>query len=225
MIGAVAHDCSPLVLVSTLCAGFLGLAEGLRRLGCIHTEWTRKVAHVATGLVACAFPWLFDGFGSVLLLCGAFAAVLAWSQRAGWLPSVHAVARHSIGAVSFPAAVALVFLLTRGRPGAYVGSVLVLTVSDTLAALVGGAWGRHLYRVMGTVRSLEGSLAFLISAALCILAALLLLTPFGAAACVAWASIAALVATVLEATSPGGSDNLTVPVGTSLVLVGMALLG
>lgn len=211
-----------LLLVGGLCAALLALAEALRRLLGIAAESTRKLVHVSTGLVALAFPWIFASPGSVALLCCVFVGLLGWSQHRGWLGSVHAVARRSAGAAYFPLAVALVFLLTRGRREVYVASILVLALSDALAAVVGGAYGRHRYRVQGGVKSLEGSLAFLLSAILCVHLTLRLMTPLGGAVCAARAVCAAVFGVLLEAASAEGSDNLTVPLGVCLVLSGGA---
>lgn len=209
-----------LLLVGGLCAALLALAEALRRLLRVSANSTRKLVHVSTGLVASAFPWIFTSAGSVVLLCGVFVGLLGWSQRRGWLGSVHAVARRSDGAVYFPLAVALVFLLAVGRPEVYVASILVLTLSDALAAVVGGACGRHRYRVQGSVKSIEGSLAFFLSAIPCVYLTLRFMTPLGGAECAAWAVCAAVFAVLLEAASAEGSDNLTVPLGVCLVLSG-----
>jgi CDP-diglyceride synthetase len=92
--------------------------------------------------------------------------------------------------------------------------MLVLSVSDTLAALVGQALGRHAYRPFGELKTVEGSVAFLASAFVCVLVCLLHWAPLAVAECLVCALAVALVATGVEGISVLGSDNLTVPLGT-----------
>jgi phytol kinase len=125
-----------------------------------------------------------------------------------------------VGALCFPVAVAFVFALTLGRPEVYVASIVVLALSDSLAAIVGRARGRHLYKVPGGSKSIEGSIAFLVSAILSVYLTLRLLSPAADADCAARAFCAAVLATALEAASGRGTDNLTVPLGVCLVLLG-----
>ena len=215
MNALLVHDLGGLALGASLCAAGLTLAEALRRFTRAGPEATRKCAHASTGLAAACFPWLFNSPVSVGLLCGGFLALLAWSRAVGRLASIHGVARRSEGSLYYPFGVALVFLLARGRPAVYVSSLLVLAVSDAAAALL-GARGVHRYDGPGGPKSLEGSLAFFASALPCILVPLAWAVPSGRYAACGLA--AAALATVLEATSPKGSDNLTVPFGTCLFL-------
>lgn len=213
-------DVQRLFLVGALCAGILGLAELWRRRRRVEAEWTRKLVHVLTGLSAAAFPWILPSAVAVALLCGAFAALLAFTRSRGLLASVNGVERRSVGGACYSLAVLLVFLLAHEQRAVYVASILVLAVSDALAALVGKAWGSHPYRAFGDVKSLEGSAAFLASAFPCVLFPLLALTPLGGLECVWTALSVATLATCLEATAPCGSDNLLVPVGSCLALMG-----
>lgn len=219
-MSALGHELAALAVMGGLCGGILAAAE-LLRAGGLGPEATRKLVHVSTGLAAAAFPWTFASPWSVAALCGAFLALVGWTRRRGRLLSVHGVGRRSEGGVSFPAAVAVLFCLTVDRPALYVSSVLVLAFADPMAALVGRALGRRLYRVRGEVKSLEGSLAFLATAFPCVLGPLALMTSLPLRACLLAAFLAALFATACEAVSPAGSDNATVPLGTWLVLAGL----
>ncbi len=228
MSAAAVHDLDSLLLVGLLCAAILALAEALRRLGRVDAESTRKLVHVLMGLTVATFPWVFRSSWSVALLCSSFAGLLEWGRRERRLLSVHGVARASLGAVYYPAAVALVFVLAHHRPWIYLPSILVMTVSDTVAALVGKASGRHVYRVAAGTKSLEGSAAFFISALPCVYVPLRLTAPLTEIDCALAALGTAALAAGLEAVSADGSDNFTVPIGTCFaltLLVATPLLG
>ncbi|HEX7878567.1 MAG TPA: hypothetical protein VF720_04125 [Candidatus Eisenbacteria bacterium] len=99
--------------------------------------------------------------------------------------------------------------------------ILVLAWADAAAAILGRAYGRHSYRVLGATRSWEGSLAFLGFSALAMAAATLVtdlarLVPASTAVGSALFSLPRFLllmvpATIVEAVTPAGLDNLAVP--------------
>ena len=196
----------------------VGIAEMIRRKWNPKTELTRKLVHLSMGAVSVSLPFLFDRPLPVLTLCGLLAISLAITWFLGILPSVHGVKRFTGGVIYYPAAVALLFVLSADRPGFYAASILVLTVCDTLAALVGGTYGRLTYRVQGESKSLEGSLIFFLSALLCIHVPILLLTPIGRAESLLASLLIAILVTLFEALSVGGIDNFIIPYGTYFIL-------
>lgn len=205
--------------VAVVFLAVFGVAELWRRIGNPPAEWTRKLVHVTGGLVSLGLPWLVRSHWTVLALATALGLILLGTRRLGLLPSVHGVARRSEGAVYFPAAIYLVFLLAAERPTLYLISVLTLVVSDALAALVGTTYGRLTYRVERDRRSIEGSVVFFLATFLGVHLPLLLLTDVDRAVSVLVAAQIALLVTILEAVSVDGADNLVVPIGTYLLLL------
>lgn len=199
----------------------IGLAEAWRAWSAPPVEWTRKLVHCGAGLCALPFPWLFNSPWTVLALGAAFAAFLRVTRRCGLLRSIHGTARSTDGDLYYLAGLFLLFLVGRDRHLFYGISLLVLVVSDTLAALIGSAYGRWTYGVGTGCRTVEGSAAFFLSTLLCVGLPLLVFTPLGPVAAVLIAVQTALVATLLEAVSLHGSDNLVAPLGTFCLLVAL----
>jgi dolichol kinase len=187
-------------------------------------EWTRKLVHVGGGLIALFLPWMVHSHWTVLLLGLAFAAILGVTSRRGWLRSVHGVERESEGGLYFPLAIYLVFLLSADQPVFYLVAILVLVLSDALAALVGTAYGRTHYRVETGRRSVEGSVVFFLVTFLGVHLPLLLLADVEPASSVLIAVQIALLVTLLEAITLRGGDNLVVPLATYFLLVKMTPL-
>lgn len=211
-------ELSAVLVVGSLCASILVLAETMHRVFAVEPEWTRKLVHVLMGLTAVAFPWFFGDPRSVLVICGVFGAVLGGSLLRSGLPSVHGVGRRTGGVLWFGLAVVVVFLFAEGRPHLYVTSILVLTLADPAAAMVGRRYGAHPFRIGRDTKTIEGSLAFLLVAVGCLLVALRLTASLGATESIVRAlGIGALLAGI-EAASPAGSDNVTVPLGAFLLL-------
>lgn len=194
------------------------IGETVRRLIPSNTEISRKAVHLLGGLTALSFPYLFSSHWTVLALSASFCAVVLITKRKGILKSVHDVERKSHGGIYYPAAVYLIFLLSSAKPVIYFIAILVMAISDTMAALVGVKYGAVKFDVEGNLKSLEGSIAFFFVTFLCIHLPLLLFSDIGRPESVLIACIIALLVTGFEAISLSGSDNLIVPVGTYFLL-------
>lgn len=207
-----------LMIVAALLT-LLALAEVWRRRRRPPVEWTRKLVHCGAGLIATLFPYLFASVWTLLALGVGLGLFLRITRRAGLLQSVHGVARRSDGDLYYLTALFLLFPLGRIWPVFYLVSLLVLILSDTLAALLGSAYGRCSYPVETSRRSAEGSAVFFMATFLCVHLPLLLLSPLDRLTGVLIALQIALLVTSFEAISLRGSDNLIVPAATFYLLV------
>ena len=198
-------------------------AELLNRLSPSPAEVTRKIVYIGAGQVV-LIAWWLEIPGWVGAIAGVLAAVIAIvSYRFPILPSLESVGRHSYGtlfyAISIGGLVGGFFSL--GQPVFAAIGILVMAWGDVLAALVGQRWGKHPYNVLDSKKSLEGSgtmaiIGFGITSGL-------LTIHFGfSGPIILIAAIVAVVSTGLETFSRWGIDNLTVPVGSSLLAFGLA---
>jgi phytol kinase len=214
--------------------GLIALAEWLRRVFGVRREWTRKLVHVGAGMWVFGALALFDSWQLGVLPFVTFIAGNYLFYRYRIFDSMDEPGG-TLGTVYFAVAMALLFgLLWRpagpiDRAPYAVAGAMALTWGDALAALVGQRFGRHHYRVWGGQRSLEGSAALFIAAVIAMSLALALLpgsslcpaaAPIEPARALAAALLGAGAATLAEASSPHGTDNLSVP----LVAAGAALL-
>ncbi len=207
------------MLAFTAAFALLLASAAAARRGGMHSEWTRKVMHTGMGLATLSFPWLFNETWPVLVLTGAFLVLmtlLRWSPRLRGV--VCGVERVSLGELYFPVAVGGLFWLTRGRPvEEYTVPILVLTLADAVAAVVGLHAGRHKYSTGEGTKSWEGTAAFCATAFLCTCIPLLM-------AGVDWpralliAACVSLIGGIVEATAWQGIDNLLLPFSTLLML-------
>jgi phytol kinase len=217
------RDC--LLIVCILCASraALWLVCWFDRRGAGAAELSRKLLHVAMGLILCPLPWLFDRATPVLALCGVYVALLIARRFLAALDNhvggvIDGVGRRSVGEFLFPIAIAMVFTLARGDRVNYLAPILVLTLADAAAAIIGRRYGMCPYTAPGGQKSLEGSLAFAIVAFASMHLTLLLLGSGGRIESVLVAIIAAMALTIVEALVTGGWDNLLVPVGAWALL-------
>jgi phytol kinase len=219
--------------VLAILGGLLGLLRLCQLVASPQPELMRKLLHVGMGLVAISFPWLFDDSAWPILVLGALsiAGMVALRMVKGLQRSVgtivSGVGRVSLGEIFFPLAIALQWLLylhekdgelANYRVLLYCIPLLLLTLADAAAALVGVNYGKLRYDTSDGVKSTEGSLAFLLCAFVCVHIPLLLGSDTGRAESVFIAVLLALVATMFEAISWGGLDNLLLPLVGHLLL-------
>ncbi len=196
-------------------AFFLAVETAKRILG-VPTEVTRKIAHVGAAIGAACLP-AFVTYGEIALTSGIFVVLLVVSKKYGLFSAVHEVSRDTKGEVYFPVAVGLMALCFPSTVP-YVFGLLVMGISDTAAAAVGGR-ARRRYTLLGSDKSYAGNAAFALST-LCIAACVLgWLAGVPVDRIVPVAAGATVVLTAIEAISPRGTDNLTVPLAAGIVIV------
>ena len=220
---SVAFDIA-LVVASALV--LLAIMGGVKWLGSRFSwrpELQRKGVHVATGLYATCLPFMFTQLWPVLLLLamsGTAMLVLRHPRLAktGIGATLHGVERKSYGELLLAAAIGIVFALSLGKPVLYVLPMAVLTLSDAAAALIGTAYGRHLFAVEAGNKSAEGVAAFFLVTWIVAMVVLLLASDIDRANVVLLSVVIAAFGAIVEADSWRGFDNLFVPVGIHLFL-------
>lgn len=207
-------------------ASFAALIAGLHVLRAARPsdpELLRKLLHIGMGMVSLSLPWLFDTPWPVLVLAGLFLlgllggrSFLRWRRVMDGI--IYGVHRTSVGDLYFPVAVAAVFLVSAGNLVTFSAPILTITLADAAAALVGTRYGTHRFGRTGREKSVEGSLAFFIVALPCIYVPLRYWTGSRWVATLLLSLNVALLATLVEALSRNGLDNLTVPCAVLLLL-------
>ncbi len=185
-------------------------------------EHTRKAVHVGMGTIAAALPWLFEGTWPVLGLAGglalAFVALKLFARRSALGEAMHDVGRDSRGDLYFAVSVAALWLLAGGDRLLFVVPVLVLTLGDATAALVGRHYGRRYFDDRQAGKTFEGSAALVLVTLLAVAAPLTLAGRTSPLEAVLIAGTLAVLVTLLEAMAWHGLDNVFVPIGAFLLL-------
>ncbi len=207
-----------LVLAFFYVSVVLGAAEGLRGVLHLTVEFTRKFVHVAVGMIVFPLVWFFRDWYWAIIPPLVFILVNYLSYRRQIFRGMETGEKNQLGTVYFPISFSILIPLLWSTPALLVASLMPLTWGDAFAAIVGKRLGRHTFHIFGQTRSLEGSLAMFVFS---LVATSLALLAFGQAPAAALVSgfLTALVATLVEALSPWGIDNLTVPLTSALLLV------
>ncbi len=233
------QDFPAFFLTLSLVLLFVLLAELLTRKFSISALVVRKIVHLSMGVVIFFVPAYFQSnfypavAALLLLLLNGLNIRQKWFGSLLALPeegSAQPPAMKSYGSLLFP----LVFLLQllflwESHKWILQTSMLVMGVSDSLAALVGSSVGKkHIEHLTKSPKTVEGSLTMFLSGFLLLSASLLLFStqfsnvgglvgkPF--LMLLALALLLALVATAVEALLSHGLDNFFIPVSIAYVL-------
>ncbi|MGB9722929.1 MAG: diacylglycerol/polyprenol kinase family protein [Chloroflexia bacterium] len=189
------------------------LADVLRRYFRVPVAATRKAVHIAVGMWVFPTLFLFEHRGWALFPPLTFALLNALSLRFRFFAAIE-VTERTPGTVLFPLSFALLLGLfwPMGRPDLAACGVMAMTWGDAMAAIVGQTWGQAGYRLWGRRKTWLGSLACFSWTLLALTLTLRFLGRLEPPLALGQAALAGLGATIAEALSPPGTDNLTVPV-------------
>jgi len=204
----------------------MGLAELLRsRLGWT-PETARKLVHVLVGVLIFWARFLFVSPYPAALLGILFTIILFVALLRGGFPGMHATNRASLGTVFYPLAfVILVLVYWHRDPAILLISFSILAFGDPLAAQMGESVSHpKLFRVWRDKKSLQGSLALGMFATLFSIGGLIILRSVaglsipGIGVLIVTGLSVGLVGAIAEGISRNGSDNLSLPLATALML-------
>ncbi len=220
MILEISPSLLPSVGIIALYLGFIVLlAEVINRVTETSGEITRKIVHIGSGQVLLLAWWL-----EIPTWIGIVAAFLAsiialTSYFLPILPSINSVGRQSLGTFFYALSIGILIAIfwPMQHPEYAVIGVLIMAWGDGLAALVGQNFGKHPYKIAGIQKSWEGSFTMTIVSFLVIIAVLWSIKGLN------WqitliALFVALITTALESFSKFGIDNLTVPLGSAMLI-------
>lgn len=190
----------------------IGIATALNRMGVVKSAIARKLIHIGVSnwwLLAMIFfdDPLLPALGAI-----SFIVINYISYRRHLFRAMESeIRRENLGTVYFPISLLVLSLLCFGRyMPPYVGAIgiLVLGYGDGMAAIVGTSIGRHTYTIMGSTRSIEGSITMAVVSGLVVFCILSIFQPQHAAVA---SVLLGLTAATVEALTPYGLDNISVP--------------
>ena len=178
-------------------------------------ELSRKIVHIGTGPIVVLAWWLAIPAFVAVPVAIAVTVITAVNHRLQLLPAVEDVDRNSYGTIAYGLAITLLLLMYwPERADSVCAGVLVMALGDGLAGLIGREVPSPRWSILKQTKSVAGTATMLVVS---------LLVVIGLAGCIGrdpgWsaAMAIAIAATGLEQLSPGGIDNLSVPLAVSLL--------
>jgi len=202
---------------------FIASAEFLRSRFHGSPEITRKLVHIATGVLICFTPWFFVSGVPPMLLAALFMVINFTAIRLGVLKGIHGTNRVSFGTVYYPFSFFVLVLLAWDTAPYFITiSMLILAFGDAAAAIVGeNLVSPNVYHFTSDKKSVEGSAVMFIATFVIAYFGIVYLVPAGTQLALSPLLIALALSafvTAWEAISSQGLDNLTVPLAAGFVL-------
>jgi len=187
------------------------------------SEVSRKLSHILAGIGAACLPFVLS-FSQIAFLGLLFIPAVFISMRSNMFKSIHGVTRSTYGELYFPLAIAICSFLFPDRLF-FTYAVLVLGVSDALASLIGTRYGHPKRRGKKSSKTVAGSVAFFVSAAIIGAGLLIAINGTQVVAATIWSILLAAILTFIEARSHKGLDNLTIPISAAALLSLLSFTG
>ena len=197
----------------------VGAAELAQRRFSVSSYVTRKLVHAAVGTWVLPTIFLFDSWAWAIAPPLTFLVVNAAAMRRGAFRSIEGDGCRNYGPLFFPIAFAIVLPLYWDDHLKFAAAtgILCMAWGDPLASAFGRAFGRRRFAIMGSTKSLEGCAAMFLGSFLAAAFAAGVTADFGPQGVALVAVASAAAATVAEALSFWGADDLTIPLAASAV--------
>lgn len=186
--------------------------EALRRLLKRSPEFTRKCIHIGVGFWG-FFAWPIISRWLVLIPPLSFVLINVASHRWHLIPAMESDDEHNLGTVYYPLSICILILLFWNADLKIIAVLasMVMGLGDGFATIIGRAFGRHPFREGKGRKTWEGSLGMLLFSFAACLAVLLPLESMPLQGMLWRSGAVALIAAVVEGATPGGYDNISVP--------------
>jgi phytol kinase len=218
------QDYTALIASYAYVFGIIALGELIRRVGKRPPEFTRKFIHIGVGMWVIGTVFLFETWYLALIPPLSFVLINTISYLRGTFKAMETGERGNLGTVYFPISFAVLIYYFWSQPVLMVASLMPMTWGDAMASVIGERYGHYRYTVGGETRSLEGSLAMLFWSWITTSLALFAMPYLVGKPLINWllalvyGAAVAVVCTLVEALSPWGIDNLTVPLAAGVIL-------
>lgn len=201
----------------------LGASEMVYKRLKVDPEYTRKISHIIVTLTSLSFVYAFQSQWYVLGLAVFSFLLLFAGKLTNAFKSIENVRRQTLGSIFLPAGIYFSFAFAEFRKDKllFVLPVLILSISDALAGLIGMRFqnGESKIAVFGRKldKSFAGTFTFLVSSAI-VCYATFMAVGFELLQVFVLTLSVSLITTLTELLSPNGTDNFTIPVVASLLL-------
>lgn len=154
-----------IILIILLLSIDLAIIKLIEKRTKINGEMKRKTFHITMGISMLTLPYIFTSIYSVAILAIlaiVILIILKYTKLKNGIGTViYSVDRESWGEIFFVISVLVIFYLSKGDKILYSVPILILTLADSVAALIGKNYGKKDISYMNEdSKSIEGSFMF-----------------------------------------------------------------
>ena len=192
-------------------------------------EVSRKFLHIMVGNMIFAMPFFADSWTMVWFLTLPITVALFFLTEYSPIKIENSVTEsgHALGLFFYAAIWTILIAIFSKQLWIVALAIVPMVYGDGFAALIGQKFGKIKYAVFGGTKSLEGSLTMFVITTVMSVFVWMVFTSIGYPMPefnLVYIIAISAVATVCEALSYGGIDNLTVPAITSILYYLVAIL-
>lgn len=177
----------------------LGILEVLSRRFSLPAEYIRRVSHIFAAIFVAFFSLHLSALFLLTILI-IFILIMRLSRSLKIFNHIHSVSRRTVGEELLPLGFIAAYLILDGETAKFIPTVLVVGLADPITGVVVQKYKNNAFGIL-TFLIVTTTILFL-SSQLSPLAIILI----------------SLLAAITERFSPYGSDNLSIPVLTALLL-------
>lgn len=201
------------IILSYIYIGILFIISSF--IGKNNKEISRKFIHISLSGYWIIAMFFFNNVISASIVPASFILINTLSYKFNIIKSMEREEQDGFGTIYFAISILILSIVTFGivnKPIVGLAGMFVMCFGDGFAAIFGKKFGKKKYKMGNTNKSYLGSFTMLIITFGIIFA---ILNYLGTTYAIAKAMLVAVVATILEAISIKGTDNITVPLLTS----------
>ena len=182
----------------------------------------RRLVHATVGLIMSFSTIIFSSKFPPLFLAIIFIFFNMIAFKSKVLSGIHSQKRKSYGTIYFPLSYLIVSCLFWEKNEFVILSFLILAISDPLAAQIGSKknsiWK---FKVWHDYKTINGTIAFFTSSILILIIGNIFILEYKLIDFIIFVIITSIFATISEITSKKGTDNLSIPIISILIMVGL----
>ena len=197
-------------------------SELMLNLNLLTAESNRRLIHILVGFLISSSPLIFTSNQKPTVLAIIFITLNTFAIKSKIFRAIHSQERMSYGTIYFPLSYLIIILFFWDYSELIIISLSILTFSDPIASYIGSkSTDDKTFIVWVDRKSYMGALAFLISSFIITYILSHFLLEISTEHIIIQCILISFGSTIAELTSSKGSDNLSIPIFSILLLIGL----
>ena len=188
----------------------------------IRPELNRKIVHVFMGLLISSSALMFSSNLLPTIIGLSFIVVNLISLKINAFPGINSQERESYGTIYFPLSYSLIVLFFWEESNFVMTSLLILSISDPIAGYMGEKLGSSReFKIWYDKKTFHGTLTFFLLTIIILSLSIFYLEEYNLVQSILFILIISIFTTVSEIMSIKGSDNLSIPLISILMMIAL----